>query len=77
MFLLLDYRGYGKSEGTINGQEQIFRDVQTVYDSLKHSYQENKIIVLGYSIGSGPAAKLASTNNPKLLILQAPYYSFN
>ena len=72
---LLDYRGYGKSEGSINGQEQLYNDVQTAYDNLKKIYQEDKIIVLGYSIGTGLASKVASTNNPKLLILQAPYYS--
>jgi pimeloyl-ACP methyl ester carboxylesterase len=72
---LLDYRGYGKSEGVISGQKQLFEDIQTVYDSLKNRYPENKIIVLGYSIGTGPASKVASVNNPKLLILQAPYYS--
>ena len=72
---ILDYRGYGKSEGSINGQEQIFSDVQIAYDQLKKNYPEEKIIVLGYSIGTGPATKLASTNHPKLLILQAPYYS--
>jgi pimeloyl-ACP methyl ester carboxylesterase len=72
---MLDYRGYGKSEGSIKSQEQLFQDVQTVYDELKKKYIENKIIVLGYSIGTGLAAKIASTNNPRLLILQAPYYS--
>ena len=74
---ILDYRGYGKSEGSINGEKQIFSDIQTVYDHLKKKYKENEIIVLGYSIGSGPAAKIASTNNPKLLILQAPYYNLS
>ena len=72
---ILDYRGYGKSEGKISSQKQFYKDIQTVYNQLKADYDENKIIVLGYSIGSGPATKLASTNNPKLLILQAPYFS--
>ncbi len=72
---MLDYRGYGKSEGSINNEKQFFEDAQTAYDSLKNRYDENKIVVLGYSMGTGPATKLASTNHPKLLILQAPYYS--
>ena len=70
-----DYRGYGKSDGKINSQDEFYNDMQITYDSLKKRYAENKIIVLGYSIGTGPAAKIASTNNPRLLILQAPYYS--
>ena len=75
--LLLDYRGYGKSEGSITNQEELFDDLQTAYDTIRSRYDENKIIVLGYSIGTGPAAKLASTNSPKLLILQAPYYNLS
>ncbi len=71
----LDYRGYGKSDGSINNQEQIFQDVQATYDFLKRKYPESQIIVLGYSIGTGPAAKVAATNKPKSLILQAPFYS--
>jgi len=49
--------------------------MQAAYKKLKTMYDEGKIIILGYSIGTGPAAKIASENRPKLLILQSPYYS--
>jgi uncharacterized protein len=71
----LDYRGYGKSEGEINSQKEVYDDAQSAYDVMKLKYSEDKIIVLGYSIGTGLAAYIASTNQPKQLILQAPYYS--
>ncbi len=70
-----DYRGYGKSEGAIKNEEEVYGDAQTAYNYLKLNYPENKIIVLGYSIGTGPAAYLAANNHPQKLILQAPYYS--
>jgi alpha-beta hydrolase superfamily lysophospholipase len=72
---ILDYRGYGKSEGSIKNENQLYHDVQTAYNELNKTYDEERIIVLGYSIGTAPASKLAAGNNPKLLILQAPYYS--
>jgi alpha-beta hydrolase superfamily lysophospholipase len=72
---MLDYRGYGKSEGAISSEEQLYQDIQSAYDSIKVRYPEDRIIILGFSIGTGPAAKLASSNNPQLLILQAPYYN--
>jgi pimeloyl-ACP methyl ester carboxylesterase len=72
---LLDYRGYGKSDGQIESEKQFFQDVQLAYSEMMKRYSENSIIVLGYSIGTGPATKLASENNPRMLILQAPYFS--
>ncbi len=72
---ILDYRGYGKSSGSIKSQSQFYDDVQLAYNHLKKRYTEDSITVIGYSIGTGAATKLASENHPKLLILQAPYYS--
>ena len=72
---ILDYRGYGKSEGSISSEQQFYNDVQMAYNELRNRYQESDIIVLGYSLGAAAAAKLATDNKPKRLILQAPYYS--
>jgi len=73
--VLVDYRGFGKSTGKRN-EHDMYRDMQFVYDSLSVQYTEHHLIVYGRSLGSGFAAKLASDNRPRYLILDAPYYSF-
>jgi len=72
--LMVDYRGFGKSTGK-RSQKAIKRDLQVIYNKLKDYTEEENIILYGRSLGSGFATKLASMNNPKMLILDAPYYS--
>ena len=74
-FFTFDYRGFGKSNGIIANETVFYQDVQLVYNALKKSYPEKTIIVAGYSVGTAAAAKLAAENNPKKLLLMAPYYS--
>ena len=72
--VMVDYRGFGKSTGR-RSQKAIKRDLQLVYNKLKEQTAEDRIILYGRSLGSGFAAKLASMNHPKMLMLDAPYYS--
>ena len=74
--LMVDYRGFGKSTGR-RTQKAIKRDLQMIYNKVKEITPEKYIILYGRSLGSGFATKLASMNNPRMLILDAPYYSLS
>jgi uncharacterized protein len=73
--VLVDYRGFGKSTGK-RSEREMLSDMQFVYNELKAQYGEDHLIIYGRSLGSGFAAKLASENKPRYLILDAPYYNF-
>ncbi|RLD29442.1 MAG: alpha/beta hydrolase [Bacteroidetes bacterium] len=72
--IMIDYRGFGKSTGR-RTQKAIKHDLQHIYNKIRERVSEEYIILYGRSLGSGFATKLASTNNPRMLILDAPYYS--
>lgn len=72
--IMVDYRGFGKSIGK-RSQKAFKHDIQYVYNKIRERVSEEYIILYGRSLGSGFAAKLASMNNPRMLILDAPYYS--
>lgn len=74
-FFMMDYRGFGKSRGK-RTESILYNDAQHLYRWLLESYPENKIVVYGRSLGSGIATRVASWNQPNMLILDSPYYSF-
>ena len=73
--VVADYRGYGKSSGTLRDDSQLLSDAQAMYDAVAAHYPESKIRVLGYSLGTGMATYLAAENRPAHLTLVAPYTS--
>lgn len=73
---VIDYRGYGKSTGTFN-ETQMYQDALLSYEYVKKQFSEEKIVVYGRSLGTTFAAKVASANNPKHLVLEAPFYSLH
>jgi pimeloyl-ACP methyl ester carboxylesterase len=74
-FFTFDYRGFGKSTGSCSSEEQFFEDIHAVYETMAKKYTQDSITVIGYSLGTGPAAMIASKMNPKRLVLIAPYFS--
>ena len=73
---VIDYRGYGKSTGVFN-EYRMYEDALLSYEHVKKQFKEEDIIVYGRSLGATFAAKVASENSPKHLILEAPFYSLH
>ncbi len=72
--LIIDYRGFGKSAKGFD-ESWILEDGETAYHFLLSHYQEKEIIIYGHSMGTSIATWVASTHNPLMLILEAPFYS--
>ncbi len=74
-FFVMDYRGFGKSKGK-RTESKLYDDSQQIYKYINSKFEEKDIIIYGRSMGSGIATRIASWNNPRMLILDSPYYSF-
>lgn len=72
--LIVDYRGYGKSTGN-RTRVKMYRDAESVYAFCSELFSEENIVVYGRSLGGTFATHVASTFDPKLLILESPFFS--
>ena len=75
--LLLDYRGYGKSEGEIQNGNDLSEDAKAALKWLqeKKNFTPSQIILYGESIGAVPAIELAVKEKFKAVVLEAPFTS--
>lgn len=74
-FFIVDYRGYGKSTGSISSEQQLHADVRAAWEAVAHRYRGKPIVIVGRSLGTGPATRLAADVDAALLVLVSPYSS--
>ena len=74
-FFVFDYRGYGRSVGKNIDEAQLDADVRAAWNAIAPRYAGKPIAVIGRSLGSGLAVRLAREVNPALLVLVSPYAS--
>ncbi|MDB9496068.1 alpha/beta hydrolase [Spirulina major CS-329] len=72
--LAYDYRGYGTSDGTPS-EAHTYVDITAAYDYLtqKRGIEGDRILLLGRSVGGGPAADLATRVPVAGLILESTF----
>jgi uncharacterized protein len=72
--LVMDYRGFGKSEGQLS-EKALLGDAEKLYNYAIQHYKPENIVIYGRSLGTGVATYVASKHLSKMLILEAPYFS--
>ncbi len=70
----LSYRGYAGSSGSPS-EEALLADAATTYAFTTARYAPERIVLWGFSLGSGVAVALAAERPVGALILEAPYTS--
>jgi uncharacterized protein len=78
--VMFDYRGFGKSTGEIESEEQLRADVHAVWEHFAPLYEGKRVVISGQSLGTGLAAGLAAHESaagrvPDLTLLVSPYSS--
>jgi uncharacterized protein len=74
--LLVNYRGYGMSEGTPD-EEMMYEDALAVFDNVNRlmDHDPAKTVLMGRSIGTGIAVKVASERQVDGMVLVTPFDS--
>ncbi len=71
--LLIDYRGYGRSEGTIRDEADLYSDADAAYELVidNRSVPPEKVVLYGQSLGTVVAIDLASRRRVGALIIES------
>ena len=73
--LIIDYRGYGKSQGTPD-EVGLYRDADAGYDWLVSSgFSPDMLVLHGESLGTAVATEVASRRRCAALVLESPFAS--
>ena len=74
--LIIDYRGYGQSEGRTT-ESGIYRDADAAWRYLTETrgVRPNNVVIFGRSLGGSVAARLAARQHPLALIVESSFSS--
>ena len=74
--LLLEYRGYGRSEGKPS-EEGTYSDARAAWQHLmtQRGFPAERIVLVGESLGGAVAAQLAADQRPAALVLASTFVS--
>jgi len=72
--LALSFRGYAGSSGEPT-EQGLLLDAEAAYAFVGSRYPKERIVLWGFSLGTGPAVMMAAKHPVAKLVLEAPYTS--
>jgi fermentation-respiration switch protein FrsA (DUF1100 family) len=71
--LLFDYRGYGRSEGSVTDERGLYEDADAAYDYVVRArgVPPESVVLYGQSLGTAAAADVAARNTCAALVLES------
>lgn len=74
--LIIDYQGYGESEGT-PGEQAMYDDGRAAFDYLvnERKFRKENIVIFGRSLGGAVAVRIAAEKQPGAVILESTFAS--
>jgi pimeloyl-ACP methyl ester carboxylesterase len=74
--MLVEYRGYGLSQGIDPSEEGLYLDAEAALDALgRRGVGSDRVLLFGTSLGTGVAAEMARRGRGSALVLVTPYTS--
>ena len=75
--LLLDYRGYGESDGKFPSESSVYKDAEASWDyAISRGYKASQIVIYGHSLGGAIAIELACHHSgARELIVESSFTS--
>lgn len=77
--LIVDYRGYGKSSGRIEEEQNIYDDARATLAFARDSLHVpmDKLIVWGWSLGGAVTVEVCQDIRPAAVVLEGTFYSMD
>lgn len=76
--IMIDYRGYGKSGGSIQNETDLYKDADATYRYiLEKGIDPKNIIIWGQSLGGAIAIHLAQNKNISATIIESSFSSMD
>ncbi len=77
--LMIDYRGYGKSSGEMQVENDIYDDARAALTYVSDSLHipMSKLIVWGWSLGGGVTSEVCQNIQPAAVVLEGTFFSLD